>query len=74
MDLMPFVKAKASLMPSFGPMIHCHAQGMVQVHQHMRIICKEQCGLIGHVCNIKFDQAGVVPEDNQNTPVILVPL
>src|SRR6266404_2747989 len=74
MDLMPFVKAKASLMPSFRLMICHHAQDTIQVHQHMQIVHKEQRGLVGHICNIEFDQVGVVPEDNQNTPVILVPL
>ena len=74
MDLMPFVKAKASLMPSFGPMIRRYTQDTIQVHQRVRIVREEQHGLVGHVCDIEFDRAGVVPEDDQNTPVILVPL
>jgi Early transcription elongation factor of RNA pol II, NGN section len=74
-DLLPFVKASfIREMPSFGPMIRRHAQDTIQVNQRVRVMREEQRGLVGCVCDIEFDQAGVVPEDEHNASVLLVSL
>ncbi len=66
----PFIRD----LPSFGPMIHRHAQETIQIDQRMRVVRDEQRGLVGRVIDTSFGQAAVIQEDVHDAPLVQVPL
>ena len=56
---------------SFAPMLRQNAQDSIKVDQRVQVVSG---GLVGHVIEIKFIRARVCPEDDLDTPPVLVPL
>jgi len=74
-NIAPFVTAASRQdLPSFTQTLHHYAQDMLKVDQHVRVVCEEQHGLIGHVIDISFGWETVIPEGNHKSSSILVPL
>jgi hypothetical protein len=74
-DILPFIRASCiRMIPSFTPWAHRFAQGNIRPQQRVRIESGEQKGLIGRPYTITNSVATVVPESDEDTPLVDIPL